>query len=103
MIKNESYPLYFMIQQFLYLTLFFKDAGLPDADAASLAAVNPLRLVGPHGTDAGHFHAKRVLAPGGAGRDGPYGRFGVLAIEIHKRGIHRVPSGVQHADTGISA
>ena len=34
--------------------LFFKDAGLPDADAASLAAVNPLRLVGPHGTDAGH-------------------------------------------------
>lgn len=85
---------------FLFL---LKDMDCVDTDAASLAAVNLLRLVGPHGTDAGHFHAKRVLAPGGARRDGPDGRFGVLAIEIHKRGIHRVPSGVQHADTGISA
>ena len=47
----------------LFLFYSSKDAGLPDADAASLAAVNPLRLVGPHGTDAGHFHAKRVFAP----------------------------------------
>lgn len=74
--------------------LFFKDAGLPDADAASLAAVNPLRLVGPHGTDAGHFHAKRVFAPRFAGRNDADGRFGVFAVIIHERGIYRISLGI---------
>lgn len=64
--------------------LFFKDADLPDADAASLAAVNPLRLVGPHGTDAGHFHAKRIAVHRHVGRDGAYARVGVFAVKVHE-------------------